>query len=120
MKKPRATKKSAAPKGAQPLKVPHGVIPPQLPEWTAEDIAALAAFLRSSTGQKLQAYQLSGIAGYFEWATTQEEPLRACGEAQGFKKHRDFILSLAVAQNSKPEQPADTNGTADSLAHLRP
>jgi hypothetical protein len=107
-------------KATKPAVKPVNYLPPQLPEWKAEDAAATGAFLRTTAGQKLQAHMLCAIVAYNEWATTQPETAHACGRARGFKEHRDFILSLAAAQSSNTETPADTNGTAGALDHLRP
>ncbi len=95
---------------------------PKSVEWMDTDAAALREFFKTSTGARLRNYLLGQSVAFNEFATNQKKDSaeRGCGQAQGFKTAYALLLSLAEAQISNPETSADTNGTADALAHLRP
>lgn len=93
---------------------------PKAVEWTQEDAASFRNYLKTPSGAKLRHLLLSRVAAFNEWATNQPDTNRACGQAQGFKTAYAYTLSLAEAQIGKSEPPADSNGTAGTLDHLRP
>jgi hypothetical protein len=93
-------------------------IPKQV-EWTQEDTGAIRLFLGTTTGAKVRNLLLGNIVSYNEYAANKADP-KTCGEAVGFKTAYSYLISLAGAQSSKSEQPADTNGMAGPLDHLRP
>jgi hypothetical protein len=94
-------------------RLPKGV------EWNEQDGQALRAFLATPSGAKVPHLLLARIVQFNEWATVQSNP-NACGQAVGFKLSYSYLISLATAQSGKSEQPADNNGTAGPLDHLRP
>lgn len=116
--------KAAVKKGLESVNVD---LPARSVPWTVEHRQALSAFLRSPVGQVLQNNLMATVAAGAEWAIDQsrfgKSPIstdRACGQVQGLRMMFRHILSLAAAQSSTTEPPADTDGTADKLAHLRP
>lgn len=92
---------------------------PKHVEWDTADAQSFAAFLRSRTGAKVNHLLLTRIVQFNEWATVQGDQ-KSCGQAVGFKTAYSYLISLAGAQSSNPEPPADNNGAAGSLDHLRP
>jgi hypothetical protein len=95
----------------------NGILPP--PPWNDFHCNVLAAFLKSDTGIALQThFQLECITvnGLAVSEKTEVTP----AFARGVKYAVDILISLATAHSGKTEQPADTDGTADPLAHLRP
>lgn len=95
---------------------------PKLVEWTNDDAAHLDSFLRSVPGAKLRQVMISRCAAMNEYAVTRNphQIIKLAGQAQGCRDMMNLILSCAATNSGKTEQPADTNGTAGQLDHLRP
>jgi hypothetical protein len=92
-------------------------------EWDDEDRQALARFMESGTGKKLERVMIGEIAVQNERAAMTATQL-ACGLAQGFKMFFSIFKTFSVFA----EQPAHglhsssagENGPLDELAHLSP
>lgn len=92
---------------------------PKQVEWRRDDAAALGSFLRSPTGIRLIHLIHSRVVAACEYAADKGDQI-SCGQAQGIRAMNALFNSLATAHSGTSEQPADTDGTADPLAHLRP
>lgn len=92
---------------------------PKAVEWNEMDAQSFRAFLNTPTGAKLNHILTTRIVQFNDWAAEKAD-LKSCGQATGFKMAAAYTFSLAAAHSGKSEPPADNNGAAGTLDHLRP
>lgn len=90
-------------------------------EWTKEDAASLAVFLKSNTGSKLAA-RLRNASLSLNAGAVQSGGQRACGRAYGYMLCISDIqnLSAGSALQDAPETEDGTDTGDSGLEHLNP